>query len=88
VGKINMSSYLMSPSVPEYSCNPDELSLPLKYLLAIQFNLSILILAHPKWSILLMAFFTTDATSICSDLLTCPFFLFHINMMTVYVFNY
>jgi len=99
VGKIDMSSYQMSPSIPEYSFNPDELSLTLKYHLAIQVNLSILILAHPKWSVLLKAIFTTDATSILLlsthslsvSPLACslgPFFPFYINMTTVYVFDY
>jgi hypothetical protein len=50
---------------PRIFSNPDELSLPLKYLLAIKTNPSILILAYPKWSILLTAIFTTDVTSIC-----------------------
>ncbi len=38
----------MLPSIPKYSYNPDELSLPLKYLLANKVNPSKLILACPK----------------------------------------
>jgi hypothetical protein len=49
---------------PRIFFNPDKLSLLLKYLLAIKTNLSILSLAYPEWSVLLMAIFTTDATSI------------------------
>jgi len=40
MGKIDMSSFQMLPSVLKYSYNPDELSFPSKYLLAIEVNLS------------------------------------------------
>jgi len=60
--------YIVVPNVPKHPrniSNPDVLPSPLKYLLAIKTNLSISILAYPKWSVLPTAVFTTDATSIC-----------------------
>ncbi len=97
-----MSSYQMSPSIPENISNPDGLSLLLKYVPAIKANPSILILAYPKWSILQTAIFTTHATlfaaiftpslflslGLFAVLHTRPFFPFDINMMTVHVFDY
>ncbi len=64
VGKINMLSYQMSPSIPE-NISYHGISLLLKYLPTIKINLSIFILAYPKWSVLPTVIFTTDATSIC-----------------------
>jgi len=58
--------YVEVPNVtkrPRKISNPDGLSLSLKYLLAIKMNLSILILAYPKWSILPTVIFTTDSTA-------------------------
>jgi hypothetical protein len=102
MGKIDMLLYQMSPSIPENISNPNGLSLSLKCLPTIKTNLSILILAYPEWFVLPTAIFY-NFTSICGYLLTLrhslslglsavmhtrPFFLFHINMTTVYVFDY
>jgi len=104
MGKINLLSYQMWPSVPEYSYNPEELSLPLKYLLAIKVNLSILnpslfqlvrssnghFYDRRQLYLQLSGYSCTLTLSLCLStvLPTRPFFPFHINMMTVYIFNY
>ena len=102
MGKSDMSSYQMSPFVPKYSCNPDELSLPLKYLLQLKLNPSTLILAYPKMVcssnghfydrryLTLQLFAHSHTLSLClsAKLHTCPFFLFHINMTTVCILDY
>jgi hypothetical protein len=100
VGKIQ---YVVLPNVTKRSrniSNPDGLSLSLKYLLAIKTNPPILILAYPKWSLLptavlqmtlpLFAAIHAPSHSLGPSpiLHTHPFFPFHINMMTVHVFDY
>ncbi len=104
MGKIDMLSYQMSSSTLKYSYNPDKQSLPLQYFLAIKVNLSKLSLASPKLvhssnshfydrqylNLQLPVHSQKLSLSLCLStvLYTCPFFPFHINMMTVCILDY
>ncbi len=102
--KIDMLSYQMSSSILKYSYNADKQSLPLKCILVFKVNLSKLSLAYPKMvcssnghfydrpylNLRLFPHPHTLSLSLCLSavLYTRPFFLFHINMMTVCSLDY